>query len=194
MGKHADALVSLTGSAAAYAAYDDIWQDQILAINERLQEQSDRIKLVKFRAQEAGISEVKSLEDAVPLLLPHTAYKSYPESVLTDKKWDRLTKWLSTVSSYPTANVDVSQIEDIDEWVAACGKAGHFVSCSSGTTGKSAMLVASQKDLDIAALDGMAAIEWGSAIRRGDKRSPAGAAGPVAYTPRNAAMGTLRGV
>jgi len=162
---------------------------QIQALNERLQERIDKIKLVKLRADEAEIGEIHSLEDVVPLLLPHTAYKSYPESFLTEKKWDRLTKWLGTVSTYPTDNVDLSNVREIDDWVEACGKAGHFVSCSSGTTGKSAMLVASQADLDFASQDGVAAVQWGSDIRVGDMRTMAGAAGAVAYTPRNAAMG-----
>lgn len=190
MGANCEKLLSLAGTAKAYAPYDDVRDTQIAAINERLQEQIGAIKLVALRAADAGISEVKSLADVVPLLLPHTAYKSYPESFLTEKKWDRLTKWLGTVSAYPTGNVDLGDVKDIDDWVSACGKAGHFVSCSSGTTGKSAMLVASQKDLDFASTDGVAAVEWGSDIRAGDMRTTAGAAGAVAYTPRNLAMGT----
>ncbi|RZI76924.1 MAG: hypothetical protein EOP13_00080 [Pseudomonas sp.] len=189
MGTNCDKLLSTAGTAHAYAPYEDVRDIQVAAINERLGEQGERIKLVKLRAADAGITEVKSLADVVPLLLPHTAYKSYPESFLTEKKWDRLTKWLGTVSAHPTDNVDLSGVEDIDDWVAACGKAGHHVSCSSGTTGKSAMLVASQADLDFAARDGVAAVEWGSDIRTGDLRTTAGAAGAVAYTPRNTAMG-----
>ncbi|MEJ5979265.1 hypothetical protein WG901_21610 [Novosphingobium sp. PS1R-30] len=189
MGTNCDKLLSTAGTAQAYASYDEVREVQVAAIAERLAEQGERIKLVKLRAADAGIAEVASLADVVPLLLPHTAYKSYPESFLTEKKWDRLTKWLGTVSAYPTDNVDLSAVEDIDGWVAACGKAGHHVSCSSGTTGKSAMLVASQADLDFAARDGVAAVQWGSDIRVGDMRTTAGAAGAVAYTPRNTAMG-----
>jgi hypothetical protein len=162
---------------------------QLQALNERLEERIDRIKLVKLRADEAGITRIGALEDIVPLLLPHTAYKSYPESFLTEKKWDRLTKWLGTVSAHPTDNVDLTGIAEIDDWVKACEDAGHFVSCSSGTTGKSAMLVASQADLDFTSEDGVAAVQWGSDIRVGDKRTMVGSGGTVAYTPRNAAMG-----
>ncbi|CAN7630689.1 hypothetical protein LJR219_004900 [Phenylobacterium sp. LjRoot219] len=189
MGKHCDELLSRAGTADAYAAYDEIHEAQVAAINERLQEQRGKIKLVDMRAKEAGVDEVRSLDDAVPLLLPHTAYKSYPESFLKEKKWDRLTKWLGTVSAYPTNNVDLSDVREIDDWVEACGRAGHFVSCSSGTTGKSAMLVASKADLDFASRDGVAAVQWGSDIRAGDMRTMAGPAGAVAFTPRNAAMG-----
>ena len=190
MGEAADKLMSYMPDASGFdIPYSEIRDLQITAMNERLHEQGVRIKLVTLRARDAEITEITKLEDVVPLLLPHTAYKSYPESFLTEKKWDRLTKWLGTVSAYPTDNVDLSEVREIDDWVEACAKAGHFVSCSSGTTGKSAMLVASQADLDFASQDGVAAVQWGSDIRAGDMRTPAGAAGAVAYTPRNAAMG-----
>lgn len=189
MGKNCDELLAHAATAEAYAPYADIRDKQIAAMNERLQEQGLGIKLVALRAKDAEVGEITKLADAVPLLLPHTAYKSYPESFLTEKKWDRLTKWLGTVSAYPTDTVDLSGVAEIDDWVEACAKAGLFVACSSGTTGKSAMLVASQKDIDFACADGIAAVQWGSQIRAGDKRSPAGAAGAVAFTHKNMAMG-----
>jgi len=187
---HVERLTSALGSPDCYDyAFADVKDAQIAAMNERLQERVDRIKVVGFRAREAGIAEIGSLEDAVPLLLPHTAYKSYPESFLFAGKWDKLTKWLGTVSAYPTDGVDLSGVTDVDGWVEACGKAGLFVSCSSGTTGKSAMLVASKKDFEHIARDSVAAVQWGSDIRAGDMRTPAGAASAVAYTPRNVANG-----
>jgi hypothetical protein len=190
VGREVSKLLSYSSSADAYSVpFKDVRDSQIAAMNERFQEQGSRIKLVALRAKDAEITEITKLEDVVPLLLPHTAYKSYPESFLTEKKWDRLTKWLGTVSAHPTDNVDLSDVKDIDDWVAACARAGHFVSCSSGTTGKSAMLVGSQADLDFACKGGITAIHWGSQIREGDMRTPAGAASAVAITPRNSAMG-----
>lgn len=183
----------LTGKLGSADCYDYRWEDvrdaQVAAMDERLQERRTRIKVVGFRAGEAGIETIARLEDAVPLLLPHTAYKSYPEGFLFGGKWDKLTKWLGTVSAYPTDDVDLSGVTDVDGWVEACGKAGHHVSCSSGTTGKSAMLVASDADLDFLSRDGAIAVQWGSAMRAGDKRTSAGAASAVAFTPRNAANG-----
>lgn len=190
MGENADKLLAHMAAGTGYdIAAKDLRDMQIAALNERFQEAGDRIKLVRHRADEAGIREIRSLEDVVPLLLPHTAYKSYPESFLTDQRWDRLTRWLGTVSAHPTSNVDLEGVDDIDQWIERLGQAGHFVSCSSGTTGKSAMLNATQADLDFTCQDGIAAVEWGSDIRRGDNRVVAGSGGAVAYTPRNAAMG-----
>jgi hypothetical protein len=121
-------------------------------------------------------------------LLPHTAYKSYPESFLSGRKWDKLTKWLGTVSSYSTDGVDLSGVETIDQWVDACGKAGLHVSCSSGPTGKSAMLVASQKDMDWCKVESVAAYSWGSGVKPAQDRRMFGLA-PVADVPRNKATG-----
>lgn len=190
MGENVDRLIAWMDQGGGYdISAADLRGTQVAAMNERLQEQGNAIKLVAMRAKEAGITEIRSFEDAVPLLLPHTAFKSYPESFLTDKRWDRLTRWLGTVSAHPTDNVDLDGVTEIDQWIERLGEAGHFVSCSSGTTGKSAMLNASQADLDFASRDGVAAVEWGSDIRRGDMRIVAGSGGAVAYTPRNAAMG-----
>jgi hypothetical protein len=189
-GGTVDKLLGFMGNSAGHQLpYAEVREAQVTALNERLQERIGRIKLVKHRADEAGITEIRSLEDVVPLLLPHTAYKSYPESFLTEKKWDRLTKWLGTVASHPVDTIDLTGVAEIDDWVEACAKAGHFVACSSGTTGKSAMLVASQADIDFTCKDGVAAVQWGSDVRAGDMRTPAGAAGAVAYTHKNAAMG-----
>lgn len=190
MDKTADKLVGYVATGAGHdLAYEDLLDLQIAGLNEKFQEQVGQIKLIAMRAKDGGITEIKTLADVVPLLLPHTAYKSYPESFVTEQRWDRLTKWLGTVTPYSTLNADLEGIEGIDEWGVRLERAGHFVSCSSGTTGKSAMLVASKADLEFAALDGINAIEWGSAIRRGDRRVAAGSGGAVAYTPRNAAMG-----
>lgn len=189
MKEAVDKLLAYQDKGGGYEqSHDSIRDLQIAAMNERFQTQKDTIKVVAHRAKEGGIQQIRSLKDAVPLLLPHTAYKSYPERFLVEQRYDRLTKWLGTVSSCPTDKINLDGIANMDEWVARCGEAGVFVSCSSGTTGKPAMLVASQSDLDFTAQDGITAVEWGSDIRRGDMRASAGF-GVVAYTPRNAAMG-----
>src|SRR5579862_3477118 len=100
MGSTVERLTGLVGAENRYdLAFPELRDAQVAAMNERFQERKERIKLVGHRAKEAGISEVHSHEEVVQLLLPHTAYKSYPESWLAGKRWDRLSKWLDTVSS-----------------------------------------------------------------------------------------------
>ncbi len=188
VGENVRKLLSYMGTGSGYdVPYEEVREAQVAAINERLQEMGPKIKVVGFRAKEAGISEVRTLEDVVPLLLPHTAYKSYPESFLTGEKWDRLTKWLSTVTSLPVDQVDTDNIADIDEWIERLGQAGIYASCSSGTTGKSAILPSSPADVEFACQDGVDACCWGANIEAAQDRLIFGIA-PVAEMPRNVAM------
>ncbi len=185
MGEAVEKLLAYAHGGKGFTVpFAEVRDLQIAAMNERFQEQVDRIKLLGLRAREAGMTEIRDFADVVPLLLPHTAYKSYPESFLTERRWDRLTKWLGTVSAYPVDNVDLEGITDIDDWISRLEKAGHFVSCSSGTTGKSAMLIASQKDMEWAGQDSVDAFSWGSGVAPEQDRLMFGLA-PVAALPRN---------
>jgi hypothetical protein len=188
MGEAVNKLIDYMPKATGFnIPYSDLRAAHIAALNERLQERVGKIKLVGLRAKDAGISEIRALEDIVPLLLPHTAYKSYPERFLTEKRWDKLTKWLETVSSYPI-NVDLSGVTDIDSWVTRLAENQHYLSCSSGTTGNPAMLMSSRADVDFACKDIVAALMWGSDIKPNADRKLA-SVGMVTSTPRGTAMG-----
>jgi hypothetical protein len=187
-----EAVERLTRLVEAKDRYDipfaDLRKAQIEAMNERFQERKGQIKLVAHRAGEAGVTEVRNHEDVAKLLLPHTAYKSYPESWLTGKRWDRLSKWLDTVSTHRVPVAKVADAAEIDDWVDKLADNGFFVSCSSGTTGKSAMLVASQKDMDWCKKEAVATYSWGSGIKPAQDRRMFGMAA-VAHVARNAATG-----
>jgi len=189
MGTAADKLTGLVRSDDRFnynAA--EVRETQIAALNERFHERRQVLKLLGHRAEEAGTTEITSVEDMVPLLFPHTAYKSYPESFLMDEKWDRLTKWLGTVSPYPITGVDLENVADVDDWIERLSAKGYFISCSSGTTGKSAMLIASQKDMDWSKIDTVGVFSWGSGVEPAQDRKMIGTA-PVASVPKNLTIG-----
>jgi hypothetical protein len=170
-----------------YAA-EELREAQVAALNERFQDRVGKIKLLKLRAEEADITEIRAIEDVVPLLLPHTAYKSYPESFLMDEKWDKLGKWLDSVSTHRVPPIDAAAIRNIDHWIEKLQESGHYVSCSSGTTGKSAMLVASGADMEWCKREAPQAYAWGSGVKLDRSRRIFGLA-PVAKVPRNEATG-----
>jgi hypothetical protein len=186
------AIDKLTGQAKAQDRFDysaaDIRQLQVEALNERFQQQKDRVKLLGMRAREAGTTEITAIEDVVSLLLPHTAYKSYPESYVSQGKWDRLTSWLNTVSAYPIGAVDASDIADIDDWIDRLVTMGHYVTCTSGTSGKSAMLVGSPKDIAWSQVDTITVFQWGSGVVPRQDRMLIGT-GAAALVPRNVKIG-----
>jgi hypothetical protein len=189
MGAEADRLTGLVSSDYRFnIPYAELRDAQVAALNERFQEKKDVIRLLGHRAREGGVSEVRSLEDAVQLLFPHTAYKSYPESWLTAERWDKLTQWLNTISAHPIRPIDMEGIADVDDWIDRLQAAGHFVSCSSGTTGKSAMLIASQQDMDWSKIDTVNVFAWGSGVQPEQDRRIMGLA-PVAKVPKNEIIG-----
>jgi len=187
-----EAVEKLTGLVEAEGRYDspaaELHEVQVAAMNERFHERRESIKLLRHRAEDAGLDAIRSHEDAAQVLFPHTAYKSYPEGWLMDERWDRLGKWLDTVSSQRVPPQDRNQIADIDDWIGQLESQGFYVSCSSGTTGKSAMLVASKKDMDWCKKEAVAAYSWGSGIKPAQDRQMFGMA-PVAHVARNLATG-----
>src|ERR1700727_288665 len=106
-------------------SHDERRETQLEALNERFQERKDRIRLLAHRAREAGTAEIRSREDMVPLLFPHTVYKSYPKSFLIEERWDRLGKWLGTVSPYPVGPIETSDVTDIDDWIGRLQAKAH---------------------------------------------------------------------
>jgi hypothetical protein len=189
MGAAGDKLLAYQGKADRFdIAWADLQADQIAALDERFQDRKGKIKLLDHRASEAGVNEIKSLEDMVPLLFPHTAYKSYPESFLSEEKWDRLSKWLGTISPYPVAALDMASINGIDDWIDQLQAKGNYISCSSGTTGKSAMLIASEADMDWSRVDTVNVFTWGSGVEAKQDRMMIGCA-PVATVPKNVIIG-----
>lgn len=149
MGAAVEQLTKLIDSNERYnIPYAELLPKQLAAVNERLQDRIGKIKLVANRAETGGVKEVKSREEIVPLLFAHTTYKSYPEPWFTQGKWDRMGKWMDTLSTNRIEGIDLNAVTDVDDWLRRLEKAGHFVTASSGTTGKCSLLNASQKDLD----------------------------------------------
>lgn len=185
MGEAADRLTRLVHSDDRYdIPFEDVRAAQVEAMNERFQERKDAMKLLRHRAGESNLSEISSHEDAAQLLFPHTAYKSYPESFLSGEKWDRLGKWMDTVSSHRVPPQDPSKVNGIDDWMPKLQDQGFYVSYSSGTTGKSAMLVASKKDMEWCKVEAVAAYSWGSGVKPAQDRRIIGMAA-TASVPRN---------
>lgn len=187
MGELAGQLTSRISSPDRFDYdFSEVKELQVEAMNERFQERKDQIRLLGHRASEAGLDEVKCHADMVKLLFPHTAYKSYPEGWLMEERWDRLSRWLDTVSTYRVPADKVKDAENIDDWIAKLETEGFHVSCSSGTTGKSAMLVASDNDMEWVERESVACFAWGSGVEPKQDRRLFGLAA-VAHVPRNQA-------
>ncbi|QTJ65985.1 hypothetical protein HYG77_10500 [Rhodococcus sp. ZPP] len=122
------------------------------------QERRRQVPFLAQRADAEGIERIASREDMIPLLFPHTAYKSYPESLIAKGNWRQLTRWLDSLSTHRVTDVDLSGVADVDGLIDRLEAAGHLVSSSSGTSGKSSFLNKSPRDREVSLqnmLDGL---------------------------------------
>jgi hypothetical protein len=120
-------------------------------LNARFQERRGQVPVLAQRAKDEGILEIRRERDVVPLLFPHTTYKSYPETLISKGMWPQLNRWLDSLSVH-RVEVDVSGVEDVDSWIERLESAGHLVTGSSGTSGKASFLNKSLADRE-ASLD-----------------------------------------
>ncbi|OBH49945.1 hypothetical protein [Mycobacterium sp. E2479] len=160
---------------------------QLQAANERLEAQAQRIPLLANRAESSGVTEIERPADLVKLLFAHTTYKTYAEGWLNDGQWDRMGKWLATVSTRDVAGLDTSSVQTLDDWIKQLETVGHYLSCSSGTTGKPAMLSCTEGDIELSARINIEALLWATGLTRGEDRKFLGL-GPQFAAPREDAI------
>lgn len=110
-------------------------------ISKRFADLRARLPVLDKLATEQGIGQVREIDDIVPLLFAHTVYKSYPMSFLEKNRFERLTKWLSGLTTSDLSAVDAKGIESIDDWIDLLdAKTDLMVLHTSGTTGKLSFL------------------------------------------------------
>jgi hypothetical protein len=129
--------------ATAAATLDPL---RLAAAQELFAERREQIPLLARRAEDAGITAIRSFADIVPLLFAHTVYKSYPPAFFAKGRWDAMLKWLQTLSVSDLSNVDVSGVTDVDHWLERLWSAGHAVLCTSGSSGKVSFLTHTRAD------------------------------------------------
>jgi len=122
-------------------------QARIDELDARFRERRAQVPVLAQRAGDEGITAIRTYEDMVPLLFPHTTYKSYPETLVSKGMWAQLNKWLDSLSVH-RVDVDVTGVDDVDGWVERLEGAGHLVTGSSGTSGKASFLNKSPADRD----------------------------------------------
>ncbi len=140
--------------------YPALRELQIAAFNERLVQRREEVRVVGQKADEFGIDSIETLDDAIPLLFSANVYKSYPEAFISKGRWEHLLKWLDGLAVEDLTDVDVSAVEDIDEFIDRVRAAGHRVVTTSGTSGKCSLFP--ESTLDSARFHEMAARTYGA--------------------------------
>ena len=114
---------------------------QLTGARARFEQLVERIPMLSRLAAEQGITEIRTLEDMGPLLIPHSAMKSYPMSYLETSRFDRLTAWLDGFTTHDLSGLDASACDSIDDWLDLLDQNTEVrVLHSTGTSGKLSFL------------------------------------------------------
>jgi hypothetical protein len=144
------ALLQLTNLQDPFRhAPEDLQAAQLEAVRERFGQRRQQIRILDKRASEAGVTDVARMSDTVPLLFADAVYKSYPDSFIEQGKWRHLTTWLQTLTTRKIDGLDYSAIDNLDDWIGALRRNGHYVMSSSGTSGKQSFIYQSEADREL---------------------------------------------
>ena len=64
----------------------DVEAAQLSVLQERFEELTPKLAALRNLVEENRIEKLNNLDEIVPLLFPHTMYKSYPMSLITDAR------------------------------------------------------------------------------------------------------------
>lgn len=143
-------LLELDRDAAFEFAPDDVEKMQLMAVRRRFAMLKDQLPVLANLAREQGISEIESLNDAAQLLFKHSAYKSYPISLVEKGRFDRLTQWLGKLTTVDLSAVQADDLDSIDDWLDALLRdAGVRIIHSTGTSGKLSFLPIGPDDMQV---------------------------------------------
>ncbi|MGW5498896.1 hypothetical protein [Streptomyces olivaceoviridis] len=109
---------------------------QLAALRLRFTELAQRLPVVTALAREQHVDSIDALDDAAPLLLPHTVYKSYPPSLLSQGRYDQLTRWMSQLTTVDLTGLDTRECDSVDAWLTLVDDRTRLrLAHSSGTSG-----------------------------------------------------------
>ncbi len=119
------------------------------AARELFAERREQIPVLRRRADDTGVKEIKKFDDIVPLLFSHTVYKSYPQNLVEQGKWEALARWLKTLSVEDPTKVDFTGVANVDDWIERLRDNGHLILATSGSSGKCSFLNSTRGDLEL---------------------------------------------
>ncbi|MDE8650883.1 hypothetical protein [Novosphingobium album (ex Liu et al. 2023)] len=109
---------------------------QLKALQLRFARMRDRVPALQKLADRQGVDHIATLHDVLPVCFDHRVLKNYPLSVLENRDFPRLTRWLDKLTMHDLSRVDLAGLETIDDWLDRLDRFGMLVTYSSGTTGK----------------------------------------------------------
>jgi hypothetical protein len=153
LAQHPERMVELATTDKFSFSASDLADIQLGALRMRFESLVNRVPVLGRFAEDQGLKEICSIEDGALLLFPHTMYKSYPLSAIESGHFDRLTRWVATLTAIDLSGVDTSGCTSIDDWIDVLDTHTQLrLRHSSGTTGKLSFIPGSVSETYTAAM------------------------------------------
>jgi len=135
------ALVRLHQRDLHAVSHQDAEAFRLKLLCKRFSSLKERVGALRKLASLQGISNIETLDDAVPVLFQHTVYKSYPPAFLEKGRFAALTQWLSQLTTHDLSKVDASKVQFIDDWFRLLERETPVAPIhTTGTSGKLSIL------------------------------------------------------
>jgi hypothetical protein len=119
---------------------------QLEVMRRRFAELKGKVDALNALAENQNVSEIRSIDDVVPILFDHKVYKSYPLSLIEKRNFKRLNTWLNRLTTHDLTNIDLDGVNSVDAWLTRLDENGMIVGHSTGTTGKLSFIPRSQTE------------------------------------------------
>ena len=128
---------------------EDVASLQEEGLKYRFETLVDHVPMLNRLSSKQDIRQLDSIDDAVPLLFEHTMYKAYPPILLQKGRFADINKFISRLTTFDLADVDVSHCKTIDDWFDVLdAETGLEICHSSGTSGTMSFNPTSKREQD----------------------------------------------
>ncbi|RYE39263.1 MAG: hypothetical protein EOP21_10950, partial [Hyphomicrobiales bacterium] len=118
-------------------------------LRKRFEDLKPKIAALQKLSAIQGVDEIVEIDDVVRLLFQHTAYKSYPFSLLEKHKFQAMTRWLQSLTAHDLSHIDASGCDSIDSWFELLDRETPLsVLHSTGTSGKLSIIPRDKQEME----------------------------------------------
>jgi hypothetical protein len=126
---------------------DEVERAQREALVHRFESLRPQLAALDALATRQGVDKVEDVMDAVPVFFDHRVFKSYPFSLVEQRKFDRLTAWLQRLTTHQIASLPMDGVRTVEGWLDRLNdetplSVGH----TTGTSGKLSFLPRSESE------------------------------------------------
>jgi hypothetical protein len=127
---------------------DQVEEVQREALARRFEVLRPQLVALKNLAARQGVERVETFDDVVPVLFDHRVYKSYPTSLVEQRKFDRLTAWLQRLTTHDISSISLDGVDSVSSWLGRIEETTPLsVGHTTGTSGKLSFIPRSETEL-----------------------------------------------